>query len=66
MQRAQVPVLTAGVRAPMTPMRDLEHDPEKHAPHLMRGGNRFSLATNARRLRGDHALGSRLNWPTRL
>ena len=37
MQRAQVPVLTAGVRAPMTPMRDLEHDPEKHAPHLMRG-----------------------------
>jgi hypothetical protein len=20
----------------------LEHDPEKHAPHLMRGGHRFS------------------------
>ena len=28
----------------------LEHDPEKHAPHLLRGGNRFSLATNAERV----------------
>jgi len=33
----------------------LAHDPEKPAPHLMRGGSRFSLATNAMRLRGDHA-----------
>jgi len=32
MQQAQVRVLTAGVRAPMTPMRDLEHDPEKWKP----------------------------------
>jgi hypothetical protein len=28
---------------------------KKPAPHLMRGGYRFSLATNAERLRGDHA-----------
>jgi hypothetical protein len=33
----------------------LEHAPEKPAPHLMRDGSRFSLATNAVRLRGDHA-----------
>jgi hypothetical protein len=28
---------------------------KKPAPHLMRGGHWFSLATNAKRLRGDHA-----------
>ena len=28
---------------------------KKPAPHLMRGGFRFSLGTNARRLPGDHA-----------
>ena len=59
MQQAQVRVLTAGVRAPMTPMRDLEHDPEKHAPHLMRGGNRFSLATNAERVCAEIMLKQR-------
>jgi hypothetical protein len=34
----------------------LEHDPEKACPALdARGGYRFSLATNAKRLRGGHA-----------
>jgi hypothetical protein len=25
----------------------LEHDPEKHAPHLIRAGHRLSFAANA-------------------
>ena len=34
----------------------LDHDPEKACPALdARGGYRFSLATNAKRLRGGHA-----------
>jgi hypothetical protein len=28
---------------------------QKPAPHLMRGGYRFSLGTNAKPLPGDHA-----------
>jgi len=28
----------------------LEHDPEEHAPHVMQGGNRFAIATNAERV----------------
>ena len=37
----------------------LEHDPEKHAPHAMRGGNRFSLATNAERVCAEIMLKER-------
>jgi hypothetical protein len=33
----------------------LKHDPEKHALDLIGGAKRFSLATNAKRLRADHA-----------
>jgi len=31
------------------------HDPEKHALDPIEGAKRFSRATNAKRLRGDHA-----------
>jgi hypothetical protein len=34
----------------------LEHDPEKACPHLMRGGHRFSIATNAERVRAEIML----------
>ena len=33
---------------------------KKPCPYLMRGGNRFSLGTNAKRLPGDHAPTLRL------
>jgi hypothetical protein len=37
----------------------LEHDLEKHAPHLMRGGHRFSLPTNAERVCAEIMLEQR-------
>jgi hypothetical protein len=39
----------------------LEHDPEKHAPHLMRGEAGFPSGQAQKRLPGDYAQNKRIS-----